>query len=518
MKKRTREFNSIRNFSVGLINQVLMLVLGLVAKNIFLKTLGTTYMGLNGLFTNIFMLLSFAEFGIGSVMVYSLYGPLARGKTGEISAVYHFFRKLYKRLSLIIMTIGMIVVPLLPLIINVKEGMDLSGVKTFYGLYLIGVVVSNTYMYKSHMILADQKNYILSLFNIFFENGTTIIQIIILLKTRSYYLYLIAFIVKNIIFSLAISYKISRLYPYLGSKEDLIAIDDKERSIIYRKIKDVFGYKFARAFINGTDNILISTLVGTIWVGYYSNYDLIIVGVTGLVATFYDGISASVGDFVASESIENQYGMFETVQILNIWIVGFTSTSLYILFQDFINLWLGEQYVVDFRLVILIIINYALVCNRKAITIFREAAGMFNKIKYAMFWGAGINIILSVVLGYLIGIYGVLLGTTISTLATYYWYEPLILLHDQFSMDLKSFIKLQGQNILYACISIFLTWLCVSPIKDVTMTSFIIKMTICLIVPNIFYLLVLSRKKRFKSVLDIFIRNYKNLKRRLGIG
>ena len=386
MKKRTREFNSIRNFSVGLINQILMLLLGLVAKNIFLKALGTTYMGLNGLFSNIFLALSFAEFGIGSVMVYTLYTPLAFDNEPGISALYYFFRKLYKRLSLIITLVSLAVIPLLPLIVNIDKSAGITGIKTFYVLYLMGVVISNNYMYKSHMILADQKNYILSLYNMIFDNGTTIIQIILLLKTKNYYLYLIAFIAKSIIFSLATSYKVKKLYPYLKDNKTMEQIGDKEKSDIYTKIKDVFSYKFAKAFINVSDIVLISMLVGTIWVGYYSNYNLIILGVTGLIVTFYDGISASVGDFIATKNIKDQYGIFETIQILNIWIVGFTTTSLFILFQDFISIWLGKEYVIDFKIVILIIINYALVCNRKAITIFREAAGVFNKIKYAVFW------------------------------------------------------------------------------------------------------------------------------------
>lgn len=518
MTKNTREFNSIRNFAVGLANQILVLILGLVSKNIFLKALGTTYMGLNGLFTNIFLLLSFAEFGIGSVMVYSLYAPIARDQDGEISTIYYFFRKIYKRLSLAIMALGLLVIPLLPMIVNVGKGVDIGNVKLYYILYLMGIVISNTYMYKSHMILADQKNYIVSLFNMVFENGTAVIQILILIKTGNYYLYLTAFIIKNILFALAISRKVDKLYPFFKSRKVVDKVSVKQRKKIFSRIRDVFGYKIARVFITGTDNIVISVLVGTIWVGYYSNYDLIIIGVTGLIATFYDGISASIGDFIASQSIESQYGVFETVQIINIWIAGFTTTSLFILFQDFINLWLGQKYVIDFKIVILIIINYYLVCNRKVITIFREAAGMFNKIKYAMMIGAVTNIILSVVLGYFFGIYGILIATIASALMTYYWYEPMILMRDHFAMSILPFTKLQIENLIYLCLSIFITSIAVWPIKTVTISSFAIKMIICLIVPNVFYLFVLSRKEKFKEVLAVFSKIYKSFKRRLKIG
>ena len=517
MKKNTRELNSIRNFTVGLVNQFLMLFLGLISKNIFLKTLGTTYMGLNSLFSNI-LLLSFAEFGIGSVMVYSLYKPLALGEKGEIATVYNFFRKIYRSLSLAVFVIGIVIVPLLPSVVNIEENISMNSIKVYFSLYLLGVVISNAYMYKSHLILADQKNYILSLFNILFDNGATLIQIAILLKTKNYYLFIISFVVKNLLMSLAISYKVNKLYPFLKSKEIVSEVSKEERSNIYGKLIDVFGYRVARLFITGTDNVIISVLIGTIWVGYYSNYDLIVIGVTGLVSTFYDGISASVGDLIARERVEDQYGMFETVQILNIWITGFTVTCLYILFQDFITLWLGAEYVIDFKIVILIIINYYLICNRKPIIIFREAAGMFNKIKKAMFLAAVINIVVSVLLGYVMGIHGILLGTIIASLTTYFWYEPMILISDQFAVSVKPFIKLQMENIIYACLSILITSSIVMWIKEVTIVNFIIKMIICLIVPNAFYILILRRKERFKGVLEIGVRYYKKLRKRLGHG
>lgn len=513
MKKHTREFNSIRNFTVALINQFLVLSLGLISKNIFLHTLGTTFLGLNGLFSNI-LLLSFAEFGIGSVMAFNLYSPLSRGDKREIATTYNFFKAVYRTLSLVVLLVGIVGIPFLPLVVNLKSGVDVGSIKTYYMVYITGVVISNMFMYKSHMILADQKNYVLSLFNIFFENGTSIIQIIILITTRNYYLYLLAFIGKNIAYSLATTIKVKKLYPYLEDKSFIGNINEKDKKSIYRRMKDVFGYRIARLFITGTDNILISIISGTVWVGYYSNYDLIILGVTGLISTFYDGISASVGDLMAREKREDQYSMFETIQLLNIWITGFTVTCLFILFQDFIALWLGDAYVIDFKIVILIIVNYFLVCNRKPIIIFREAAGMFNKIKNAMFLAAFLNILVSVIAGNYIGIYGILIGTIVASLTTYYWYEPMILIKDNFNMSVKPFLKLQMENVLYTSISIILTSVFVMWIREVSLINFSLKLLICLVVPNIFYIFVLSRKKRFSGVMRILTRYTKKLRKR----
>lgn len=513
MKKQSRETNSIINFSAASINQVLILFLNLISKSIFLKSLGTVFMGINGLFTNIFLLLSFAEFGIGSVMVYSLYAPINRGDEKEIAAIYHLFRKIYITLSFVITAIGLLIIPLIPLIINVEQ--DISNIKIYYSMYLISVVVSNTFMYKSHIILADQRGYILSVYNLFFEVSTILIQIFILLRTGSYIMYLTISIIKNCLYAAMTSHKVRALYPFLKNKYEKFKVDKAEKKVIYTKIFDVFSYKFARVFITGTDNVLISILVGTIWVGYYSNYDMIVMGVMSLVQTLYVGISASVGDFIAEKDIESQYRVFEIIQTLNIWITGFTTTCLFILFQDFIALWLGKEYVIDFKIVILIVINYYLVCNRKSISMFREASGMFSKIRNVMFLAAVMNIVLSVGLGRLIGIYGVLLGTIISALSTYYWYEGRLLIKDKFKTSMKPFIKDQIENLIYTCVSIVLTSIAVITIKDVTVFNFIMKMMICLLVPNIFYFVILKNKDQTKVLIEMAMRNYRKIRRRL---
>ena len=165
-------------------------------------------------------------------------------------------------------------------------------------------------------------------------------------------------------------------------------------------------------------------------------------------------------------------------------------------------------------IVILIIINFYLVANRKSVSLFREAAGMFNKIKYAMFLGASINILLSVILGKLFGLAGVFLGTIISTLTTYYWYEAKLLFKDKFSVSMTVFFKNQGISLLYVCVSIILTSLAVSWISGGTVGGVIIKLCICLVVPNVLYFLLLRKKPSFQVVMNLGAKYYKNIRKR----
>ena len=69
--KRGRLEYSILNSSISSIIYIGRLLIQFVARSLFIRFLGQTYLGLNGLFTNILSLLSMAELGVGASIVFS---------------------------------------------------------------------------------------------------------------------------------------------------------------------------------------------------------------------------------------------------------------------------------------------------------------------------------------------------------------------------------------------------------------------------------------------------------------
>ena len=72
---RTKE--SIKNISVSLLSQIIVILLGFISRKVFLDSLGSEYLGINGLMTNVLSMLGLVESGIGVSIVYNLYKPLA---------------------------------------------------------------------------------------------------------------------------------------------------------------------------------------------------------------------------------------------------------------------------------------------------------------------------------------------------------------------------------------------------------------------------------------------------------
>lgn len=73
----SRVKNASRNIIWGILNKIVVLLLPFITRTVMIYTLGMEYVGLNSLFTSILQVLSFAELGIGSALVFSMYEPMA---------------------------------------------------------------------------------------------------------------------------------------------------------------------------------------------------------------------------------------------------------------------------------------------------------------------------------------------------------------------------------------------------------------------------------------------------------
>ncbi len=99
--KSTRTLNSAKNASFGLVSQLINIALGFISRTVFIYVLGVEYLGINGLFTNILMLLSFAELGIGNAIIYGMYKPLAMDDKEKIKSLMALYEKAYKAIGAI---------------------------------------------------------------------------------------------------------------------------------------------------------------------------------------------------------------------------------------------------------------------------------------------------------------------------------------------------------------------------------------------------------------------------------
>lgn len=435
----------IFNSAINIIVQAVQIILSFVTRTFFIKLLGANYLGISGLYTNILSILSIAELGIGNILIYYLYKPLKDGDQDKLVKYINFSKKAYRIISIIILVVGISIIPLLPYIID--SSLDAGDLVLYYVLFLMNSVASYISIYKSNLLYADQKSYKVSLISMIIVVIQYIAQILFLLFFKNYTMYLIIQIVCVLLSNLLISYVADKTYPYLKSKSHLKLSKNEEKKI-YKDVLNMVVYKVGTIMMNYTDNILISVLISTLAVGYYSNYLLITSMINLFISVVIKAISGSVGNLIAEDNFEKNKKMYYLFTYIFEVIGAYTFIILCLLSNHFINLWVGAEYLLSQQTVFIIALGFYLNCISNQNWIFREAAGLFKQIKYQMLIAAVINLLLSIILGESYGLDGILIATIIAKIVTVYWYDYYILSNNIFISNVWEYIRKQGIYII----------------------------------------------------------------------
>ena len=424
MKQRSRTENSIINSAMSIVTQVLTVVLNFAVKTVFIKMLSDEYLGVNGLFTNIITMLSLADLGIGIAIPYSLYKPLAKKDEHKINVLMNFYKKVYTIIGIAVLLIGLSLTPFLGLIIK-DIPKNVPHLSLIYILFVIHSASSYFFVYKKFLIDSDQKGYITSRIIFTFSTLLSIIQIILLVTTKNYILFLLSSIILVIIQNIYISSKANKLYPFIKNKTDE-KLEKEDMEGIKKNVSSLFIYKVGTVIMNGTDNIIISKFIGLIIVGFYSNYVLIINSITTVLNQIFNAITSSIGNLVVTTNKKRSKEVYDNLNFANFWLYALFGVCIIVLINPFINIWIGKKYVMGFSIVFLLVLNFYVLGMQSVTNSFRNAYGLFWIAKYRPIIMVIINIVISVVLVQLIGIEGVLIGTLISRLVTTAWLDPYI--------------------------------------------------------------------------------------------
>lgn len=419
----TRTRNSLLNISTGLVGQVLTLLTGFIVRSVFINKLGATYLGLSGLFSNILSILSFAELGFGQAIIFSLYRPIAEGDTKKIGCLMSLFRRVYLWMFVIVAVLGTSLTPFLDFFTN--RPVEIPHFSIIYLMYVGASASSYLFSYKKSLLFASQKTYISTTISYYFTIISAILQVVILVFTLNFILYLTIQIVSNVILDIVISRKTDRLYPFLKQSRYLkLPIEDLAR--IKKDVKALIIYKIGTLSLNSTDNIIISKYVGLLTVGLYSNYYLLCTSVGGFLSTVFSNITASIGNMNAVESPDMKIEMFFKIDMATFWFYGISTLCLYTCMTPFILIWVGPEYALSNATSFIIAFNQYIAGMLYSSFNYRQTMGLFRQGQFRPIISAILNIVLSIILAISFGLSGVLWGTALTRLLTNVWYDPYI--------------------------------------------------------------------------------------------
>lgn len=466
------------------------LVLSMVSRVIFVQVLNASYLGINGLFSNVLNILSMADLGIGTAMMYSLFKPLAERDAEKLSALVSFFRKVYLIIAMSVLALGLAGTPFLHLMVNLEK--PIPYLEAYYILSLLNVVMSYLFVYRTVLVQADQKSYILDSCATVFRVITFAAQIAVLFLFKNYFVYLSVAVTTGFVSNLVQNAVALKMYPYL--RETAPKLERSEKQRIARDIKATFIYRICGTIQSNTDNILISIMVGTVFVGYYSNYSMIVNEIVSIISMVYAAFKAGVGNLFANDAPEEQsFFLYRALELLNFWLVGFSSVCFVCLFQDFIKIAFanrnGMEYVLPTPVMIILVINFYVANIRQTMWMFRETTGLFHEVRYIPMVTAVLNLFLSLLLGRCYGMFGIILATVVARMLYAWWREPMILFRQCFHRSPKTYYITYIKRICLCAAVCGVTYLICGQISEENeYLHFIIEMLLCCVIPNgIFY-------------------------------
>lgn len=496
----SRTSYSIKNVKYGIINQLITYIGNFIIRKVFLMFLTTEYLGLNGVFSNILSLLSLAELGFGTAISYSLYKPLAENNKSVLTSLIHLSKKFYTFVGVFILVIGFSVTPFLALIVG--ELPNIPNVTLIYLMFVLDSSLTYFLIYKRDLIITDQKQYIVDILNTITFVVKSIIQIIILIFTRNYILYLSCQLVFTLVSNIIVSWYANRLYPWIKIKK----VDKLESDIIKTikiNIKSVLMHRIGNAIVFSTDNVLISHFFGVDSVGLYSNYYLILSALKTTYSKIFSATLASIGNLGVTTDKKHVKKVFNRLNFLGGWLYGWSLICLIILFNPFIEIWLGSEYLFDIPVVAIISINFYVYGMREAVRTFRSALGIYRYDRYKSVFEAIINIVASILLAKKIGIIGIFIGTFLSTMLVCFWIEPYMLYKHGLDGNVKDYFKRYIINTIITIIAYIPTNLINKLIIGNNISIFTIRAIICLVVPNIIFIVFYCKSDEFHYYFNL---------------
>lgn len=448
--------NAKRNMITSTFNKIIVILLAFVNRTAMITVLGSDYLGLSSLFTSILSVLSLAELGFGSAIVYSMYKPIADDDETTISMLLNFYSKIYKVVGSAIFIIGMLLIPFLDNLIAGTNNTDVNLVYV-YILYLINTSLSYfLFAYRNSLLTAHQRNDVINNISSLTSVLLVVMQIIILYTTENYYFYIIVILLMTMLNNILIYIYTKKMYPTIQCSGEM---DKVTRGRILTHIKSLMLHSVGGVIANTFDNIVISAYLGLTAIAIYNNYYYIYNNIAALIIAFYTGILAGVGNCMVTESLEKNERQFSELTFLNNLVCCFCGICLLCLYQPFMEAWLGPELMLGNTTVVLLAMYFYFNMSRRVVIVYKTAAGIWKADQYKPIISAVINLMINIYLIQRIGINAVIISTLFCFVVIEKPWETYVLFRDYFKKSTKDFYLGQLKFLLITMLIAGITYL-----------------------------------------------------------
>lgn len=424
--RQSRMASMLRASGVGTLCHVVNVVAGFAYRTAFIALLSERYLGINGLFWDVFRLLALAELGVGSAICYRFYKPIAENDIVQVGRLMRFFRQVYHLVALVVLALGLALFPFVGHL--VRDASDVPGdvnLKVVYILFLAQSVSTYLFSYRLSIWNADRKNHVALFASMVSETGRFAVQFLVLWLTRSFVWTLASGVAFVLAFNGLLSAWTTRRYRAVFAVGE--RLPRAEKAGIFKDAGALMLHRVGGTVVSSTDSIVLSKFVGLAAVGLYSNYALLVSALTRLLWQFLGVFTSNYGNAYATQSPSDVYRLFRKMQFLNLALSGFAATGLFLLVGPFIRLWLGERFCLGTGVEAVLCVLFYLQTSWNTVGEHVMASGLFVRDKPRPLVEAALNVVVSIALVGPFGVAGVFLGTIVSYALTAFWRGPYLL-------------------------------------------------------------------------------------------
>ena len=500
-----RTKNTARNIRWGIIQKLIQSLGPFVVRTVLIYVMGAEYAGLNSLFTSVLSVLSLTELGFSQAIVYSMYKPVAEGDKEKVCALLNIYKKAYHVIGYVILGIGCAIIPLIPFLISGDVPADIN-LYILYIIYLLNTVISYfLFAYKTSLLSAYQREDVLSRNQLVINVAYYIGECIVIVVSQNYYLYSLLLPLMTIAVNFANNYSVNKLFPNY-TPQGTILITEKEE--LKKNLIGLSIWKVGGATRNTFDSIVTSMYLGLTVVTIYNNYFYIMNAVITILGVASTAITAGIGNKILTHSVEENYQDFNAIQLLYMWAAGWCTVCMFCLYQPFMKLWMGDGMLLSTLDMALFCVYFFCLKQGDIQSTYYQAAGLWWEGKFRSVVEAILNVTLNFILGYFLGVTGIILATIISLTICGYIYGSTFVLKLYFHKGLKRFYI---TNLYYFAITMLAGWgssmLCMLLLnqfgKSLLIINIILRLCICTIVSNTIFYVFYKKVQGYDRAIEL---------------
>ena len=496
----SRVANTKRNVIWSYLEYLITIIFSFVSRSVIVYFLGADYLGVSSLFSSILQVLNVAELGFSIAVTYNMYKPLAENDTATVCALLSFYRKIYNIIGIVILVAGLIVTPFIPYLIKDEYPASLN-IYILFILYLFNTAISYfLFSYKAALLNALQRMDLTKVARCLVNILVSALQILAIALFKNYYLFIIVSIIGTAANNLFTAYIATKKYPQYIC-EGILSKEVKDS--IAQRVKGLLICNISAITYTTFDSIILSALRGLVTVAVYNNYLVVFNGLTNVIVLVRLAMQASVGNSVASESVEKNYKDLLKWQFLFSMIAMFCSACLVCLYQPFMKLWMGEDMMLPLVDVILLSVLFFIDVVQHAYCLYLNAAGLWLEMKWAYIGSAILNIVMNLVLCHYFAVTGIIMATLISSFISGFIWQLLVIFKSYFKRKATGYLVKQFLYFALAAAVAGLSYFLTSLVPFEGIIGLIVRGVICLCISFLVIVLLFRKTEQYKACLDI---------------